>query len=66
MPDTHRQPGTAADRARFRDAVTDTHQRGADNTDEFREQREHYVREADSLATERRILREDFAHWDTW
>ncbi len=62
MPVT-RFRGTANDRVQFRAAIADTFARGTELLDEIRGQRDRQIQTSDSLAVERRILRDDFAHW---
>jgi hypothetical protein len=63
VPTTSRLPRTVEERAYFREALAETHDRGEVLLDELREQRSHQIRMSESIAVERRILRDDFAHW---
>ena len=52
---------TPTDRLHLRAAIADTRVRSDALRDDFRGQRERYVRVSESLAVERRILREALA-----
>lgn len=57
------QRSEAQERAAFYAAIADTHARGEEALDAVRHHRARHVESAESLAVERRILREDFRHW---
>jgi hypothetical protein len=64
MPDFPRTRGNAVERAAFHASLTETRGHGHAALDQIRDMRARHIRILESMSVERRILREDYDHWD--
>jgi hypothetical protein len=64
MPDDRHVPGTATERAAFHASLTSTRDHGRAALEEVRESGARHRLILESAAVERRILRDDYEHWN--